>query len=199
VERPGEFSVRGGILDVYPPGGLPVRADFFGDEITSLKAFSIGSQRSLSETAGVDILPARELLLGPQAMEAARRLLSHQDEPGEEEPALPLQEDDDEDDAYLSPEGPRAGRQSDLERLAAGIAFPGMEAWLGTLGGPLHPPAGLIAAAGAVVIVDPKSCRDRASAFLAQAAARASADPASMFIPWEKAGARLGQERAAGG
>src|SRR2546430_7954902 len=120
-------------------------------------------------------------------MEAARRLLSHQDEPAEEEPALPLQEDDDEDDAYLSPEGPRAGRQSDLERLAAGIAFPGMEAWLGTLGGPLHPPAGLIAAAGAVVIVDPKSCRDRASDFLAQAAEWASPQSASMFISWEGA------------
>jgi transcription-repair coupling factor (superfamily II helicase) len=187
VERPGEFSVRGGILDAYPPGAVPVRADFFGDEITSLKAFSIGSQRSLGETAGVDILPVRELLLGPQAMEAARRLLSHQDEPGEEEPVLALQEDDDEDGAYLSPEGARAGRQSDLERLAAGMAFPGMEAWLGTLGGPLHPPAGLIAGAGAVVIADPKSCRDRASDFLAQAAEWASPESASMFVPWEEA------------
>ncbi|MEA2504109.1 MAG: hypothetical protein QOG36_1152 [Actinomycetota bacterium] len=189
VERAGEFSVRGGILDVYPPGAVPVRADFFGDEITSLKTFSIGSQRSLADAAGVDILPARELLLGPQAMEAARRLLGHQDEPGEEEPVLALQEDDDEDDAYpsLSPQGPGAGRQSDLERLAAGIAFPGMEAWLGTLGGPLHPPAGLIAAAGALVIADPKSCRDRASDFLAQAAEWASPESASMFIPWEEA------------
>src|SRR5262249_52402504 len=135
VERAGEFSVRGGILDVYPPGAEPARADFFGDEITSLKTFSIGSQRSLAAMASVDILPARELLLGPPAMEAARRLLAEQDTAGsaEDETALPLQEDDDEDDAYLQPEGPVRGRQSDLERLAAGIAFPGMEAWLGTL------------------------------------------------------------------
>src|SRR2546426_9497619 len=174
VERPGEFSVRGGILDVYPPGAVPVRADFFGDEITSLKAFSIGSQRSLADTAGVDILPARELLLGPQAMEAARRLLSHHEDPDEEDRALPPPDEDDEAPAYLSPEGPGAGRQSDLERLASGIPCPGMEAWLGTLNGRLHPPAGLIAAAGAVVIADPKSCRDRASDFLAQAAEWAS-------------------------
>jgi transcription-repair coupling factor (superfamily II helicase) len=190
VERPGEFSVRGGILDVYPPGAVPVRADFFGDEITSLKTFSIGSQRSLADAAGVDILPARELLLGPQAMEAARRLLSQHEEPKEEDRTLLPREseaDDDEDHAYLSPEGPGAGRQSDLERLAAGIAFPGMEAWLGTLSGPLHPPAGLIAAAGAVVIADPKSCRDRASDFLAQAAEWASPESASMFVPWEEA------------
>jgi hypothetical protein len=81
VERAGEFSVRGGILDVYPPGAHPVRADFFGDEITSLKTFSIGSQRSLVEAGPVDILPARELLLGPQVMDAARRLLNEQDAP----------------------------------------------------------------------------------------------------------------------
>jgi len=179
--------VRGGILDVYPPGAQPVRADFFGDEITSLKTFSIGSQRSLADAAGVDILPARELLLGPQAMEAARRLLGQHEEPDEEDRALPLLDDDDEDHAYLSPEGPGAGRQSDLERLASGIPFPGMEAWLGTLSGQLHPPAGLIAAAGAVVIADPKSCRDRASDFLAQAAEWASPESASMFIEWEEA------------
>src|SRR5207237_4554760 len=122
-------------------------------------------QGSLGETAGVDILPVRELLLGPREMEAARRLLN-QGEPREDEPVLALQEDDDEDDAYLSPEGPSAGRQSDLERLAAGIAFPGMEAWLGTLGGPPHPPPGLMRAAGAPSMPDPKSCRARASGSL---------------------------------
>ena len=62
-----------------------------------------------------------------------------------------------------------------------------MEAWLGTLSGQLHPPAGLIAAAGAVVIADPKSCRDRASDFLAQAAEWASPESASMFVPWDEA------------
>ena len=50
VERPGEFSVRGGILDIYPPAGEPVRADFFGDEITSLRTFSVSSQRSAEST-----------------------------------------------------------------------------------------------------------------------------------------------------
>src|SRR3989440_3495534 len=53
VERPGEFSVRGGILDIYPPAGEPVRADFFGDEITSLRTFSVSSQRSRGEAGEV--------------------------------------------------------------------------------------------------------------------------------------------------
>src|SRR2546429_582996 len=66
--RAGEFWGRGGPPDVPPRGAEPVRADFFGDEITSLKTFSIGSQRSLADAAGVDILAARELLLGPPAM-----------------------------------------------------------------------------------------------------------------------------------
>ena len=188
VERAGEFSVRGGILDVYPPGAHPVRADFFGDEITSLKAFSIGSQRSMGDAGPVDILAARELLLSPWVMASARRLLAEQEGPREAEATVALLDDEDEDEAYLQPEGQRSGRQTDLERLASGIAFPGMEAWLGALGGALHPPAGLIAGAGAVVICDPKSCHDRATTFLAQAAEWASAESANLFIAWQAAG-----------
>ncbi len=192
VERPGEFSVRGGILDVYPPGARAVRADFFGDEITSLKTFSVGSQRSRADAGRVEILPVRELLLGPETTEAARRLLSARNglEPPEEVEAEARgddPEDDDEDDAYLRPEARGSGRQSDLERLASRIAFPGMEAWIRTLGGPLQPPASLIAGVGAVVICDPKSCRDRASDFLAQAAEWASPESAGLFVDWEEA------------
>jgi transcription-repair coupling factor (superfamily II helicase) len=165
VERPGEFSVRGGILDVYPPGGEPVRADFFGDEITTLRTFSVSSQRSRDDAAEVVIGPVRELLLTPETREVALGLIDREDE---------------------EPEEP-SGRRSDLERLAAGVAFPGMEAYLATLGGPLHPPAEFIAAGGAVVVCDPKSCRDRAGDFLAQAAEWASAEATSLFIPWDQA------------
>ena len=196
VERPGEFSVRGGILDVYPPGAVPVRADFFGDEITTLRAFSVGSQRSLGDAGEVEILPVRELLLSPGTMEAARRLLDHRDEaPSPQHGVTAVDEDpeSEDDDDYLLPEAQPSGRRADLERLAAGIAFPGMESWVGALGGRLHPPAELLAAGGAVVICDPKSCQDRARDFLAQAAEWASPESASLFIPWEEAsgGAQL--------
>lgn len=57
VEFPGEFARRGGILDVYPPDSPdPVRVEFFGDEIESLRAFAPGSQRSLEARARVTLL-----------------------------------------------------------------------------------------------------------------------------------------------
>ncbi len=47
VEQPGDFAVRGDILDIYPSGvGFPVRCDFFGDQIESIRRFDAGTQRS---------------------------------------------------------------------------------------------------------------------------------------------------------
>ncbi|MBN2577832.1 MAG: transcription-repair coupling factor [Pirellulales bacterium] len=60
VELPGEFSVRGGIVDIFAPDWLdPVRAEFFGDAIESLRRFEVSSQRSLGEidTVEVTVLP----------------------------------------------------------------------------------------------------------------------------------------------
>ena len=52
VELPGEFSRRGGICDVFPPDAAdPVRLEFFGDEIESIRTFAAGSQRSLEKKA----------------------------------------------------------------------------------------------------------------------------------------------------
>ncbi len=39
VTDPGQYAVRGGILDLYPPGGEPVRLDFFGDTLEQVRAF----------------------------------------------------------------------------------------------------------------------------------------------------------------
>src|SRR5690606_21643464 len=48
VERRGEFAVRGGIVDVFAPTDPhPIRVEFFGDEVDSLRAFSVADQRSL--------------------------------------------------------------------------------------------------------------------------------------------------------
>ncbi len=58
VEYPGEFGRRGGILDVYPPDSPdPVRFEFFGDELESLRTFSAGSQRSLDGKTALALLP----------------------------------------------------------------------------------------------------------------------------------------------
>ncbi|MFZ0492982.1 MAG: CarD family transcriptional regulator, partial [Acidimicrobiia bacterium] len=62
VESRGEFAVRGGIVDVFPAqGGDPVRLDFFGDHVDSARAFSVGSQRSEHEVAGLVAFPSREV------------------------------------------------------------------------------------------------------------------------------------------
>ncbi len=74
VEEPGQFSHRGGIIDLFPPTlPRPIRVEFFGDEIESLRTFDQETQRSLNPISTCIVGPAREALptRGP---EAAREL-----------------------------------------------------------------------------------------------------------------------------
>ncbi|MDN5757552.1 MAG: transcription-repair coupling factor, partial [Tomitella sp.] len=77
VGKRGEFAVRGGILDVFPPtSDHAVRVEFWGDEVTELRAFSVADQRSISESV-VPVLiapPCRELLLTDAVRERASEL-----------------------------------------------------------------------------------------------------------------------------
>ena len=64
VEERGEFSVRGGILDVFPPlYSKPIRLEFFGDRVESIRQFSPVTQRSLSNLEQFYILPVSEVIL----------------------------------------------------------------------------------------------------------------------------------------
>ncbi len=64
VETNGEFSLRGGILDIFPPGeNLPFRIEFFGDEIDSIRKFSIETQKSKMKINSFSIYPATEIIL----------------------------------------------------------------------------------------------------------------------------------------
>jgi transcription-repair coupling factor (superfamily II helicase) len=77
VEEPGQFSHRGGIVDLFPPTlPRPVRIEFFGDEVESLRTFDQETQRSLNPIASCTIGPAREALpiRGPEAAQALERL-----------------------------------------------------------------------------------------------------------------------------
>lgn len=61
VTKPGQFSRRGGILDIWPPSeDAPSRIEFFGDHIDSLRFFHPGSQRSTAQLSNLRIVPARE-------------------------------------------------------------------------------------------------------------------------------------------
>ena len=58
----GEFAVRGGILDIFPPGrGRPVRLDFFGDTLESIRAFDPATQRTSSVVEKLTLLPVSEI------------------------------------------------------------------------------------------------------------------------------------------
>jgi transcription-repair coupling factor (superfamily II helicase) len=61
VEQEGDFSVRGGILDIWSPGEeFPVRAEFFGDDLESLRAFDAATQISVARLTSATFLPLRE-------------------------------------------------------------------------------------------------------------------------------------------
>jgi transcription-repair coupling factor (superfamily II helicase) len=76
VTRRGEFAVRGGILDVFPPTAEhPLRVDFFGDEVDQVRRFSVADQRSLDgDVTTVDLPPSREMLLTEQVRQRAREM-----------------------------------------------------------------------------------------------------------------------------
>jgi len=64
VMSPGEFSVRGGLVDLFPMGSaLPYRLDLFDDEIESIRTFDVDTQRSLYPVGEIRLLPAREFPL----------------------------------------------------------------------------------------------------------------------------------------
>ena len=64
VVSPGEFSVRGGLIDLFPMGSaLPYRIDLFDNEIESIKTFDVDTQRTLYPVRDVRLLPAREFPL----------------------------------------------------------------------------------------------------------------------------------------
>jgi transcription-repair coupling factor (superfamily II helicase) len=76
VEAIGQFARRGGILDVYPVGSAdPIRLEFDGDVVVSLRRFDATTQRSLEQLADATVLPRHEVVLDPEVLaEAAERL-----------------------------------------------------------------------------------------------------------------------------
>jgi len=110
VEDPGQFSIRGGILDVFPTAAdAPVRAEWEGDVIETLRLFDPENQRSVMAIPEVAIRTGRELLLGPDRGSAAVARLR-------ESVSLDSLRAD-----------VRSEWEDDLARLESGAAFPGLE------------------------------------------------------------------------
>jgi transcription-repair coupling factor (superfamily II helicase) len=84
VEDRGTFSIRGGIVDIYPPDlALPVRIEFFGDFVDTIRVFDPVTQRSLQPLSELVLLPSREIAFTEEAMqEFVGRLKKRCDENG---------------------------------------------------------------------------------------------------------------------
>ncbi|WP_099023492.1 transcription-repair coupling factor [Mycolicibacterium palauense] len=146
VGKRGEFAVRGGILDLFPPTAEhPVRVEFWGDEVSEMRMFSVADQRSIPEVPvdAVVAVPCRELLLTEDVRGRAAALAA----------------------GRSGGDNTVVGTVGDmLARLAEGIPVDGMEALL-----PVLQPDDLtlltdqLAAGTPVLVCDPEKVRTRAA------------------------------------
>ena len=146
VGKRGEFAVRGGILDVFPPTAEhPVRVEFWGDEVSEIRMFSVADQRSIPEIAvdWVVAVPCREVLLTEDVRDRAAKLAAEH----------PVQENS------------VPGSVPDmLAKLAEGIPVDGMEALLPLLRtGELSTLSDHLPAGTPLLICDPEKVRTRAA------------------------------------
>lgn len=141
VTKRGEFAVRGGIIDVFPPtSDHPIRVDFFGDEVESMRFFSVADQRTVTSVKGeiahprtLIAPPCRELLITPAVQSRAAKLKT------EFPAAAPL-----------------------LEKIAGGIAVEGMESLTPVLVDSMVPVVSEFPPGSVVVTLEPERVRGRA-------------------------------------
>ena len=106
VVDPGDFAVRGGIIDLFPPGtDEPLRLDFFGDTLESIRTFDVQSQRSSGQLQELRLEPASEILLNDEAITRFRT-------------------------GYTARFGVAGSDDVLYEAISAGRRYQGMEHWL---------------------------------------------------------------------
>ncbi len=100
VDGAGQFAVRGGIIDIFPPHGryisfdgetgknLPLRIELFGDEIDRMGVFEIESQRIIENIEYADLPPAREIIVTKDAREKIKKAVSNQFKTSHDERAM---------------------------------------------------------------------------------------------------------------
>src|SRR3954469_14365711 len=135
VERRGEFAVRGGILDVFPPDDEhPVRLDLWGDTVEEIRQFAVSDQRSLGPAPhGLWAPPCRELLLTADVRARAKAMIED-----------------------------RPGMAEILERIADSIPVEGMEALAPVLTDDMELLVDVLPAGAHVLVCDPERVRARA-------------------------------------
>ncbi|WP_309648530.1 transcription-repair coupling factor [Nocardioides sp.] len=134
VEKRGEFAVRGGIVDVFPPTEEhPLRVEFWGDEVEEIRSFSVADQRTLDKVERLWAPPCRELLLTDDVRRRAAEL-------GQAHPQL----------LELT------------DKIAAGIAVEGMESLAPVLVDDMELLVDLMPGNTHVLVLDPERARSRA-------------------------------------
>jgi transcription-repair coupling factor (superfamily II helicase) len=134
VEKRGEFAVRGGIVDVFPPTEEhPLRVEFWGDDVEEIRSFSVADQRTLEPAARLWAPPCRELLLTDEVRRRAAEL-------GAAHPQL----------LELT------------DKIAAGIAVEGMESLSPVLVDEMELLVDLLPTDSTVLVLDPERARSRA-------------------------------------
>ncbi|WP_456695337.1 transcription-repair coupling factor [Aeromicrobium sp. P5_D10] len=139
VERRGEFAVRGGIIDVFPPTEEhPLRIEFFGEEVDEIRRFAVADQRTLEEVDQVWAPPCRELLLTDEVRARAAELaVAH--------PSL----------AEI------------FTKLSEGHAVEGMESLAPALVDEMESLASLLPAESAILLMDPERIKARSADLVA--------------------------------
>ncbi|MFZ5979929.1 MAG: transcription-repair coupling factor, partial [Candidatus Zixiibacteriota bacterium] len=80
VEEVGDFARRGGLIDLFTPGSdAPVRVEFFGDEVDTIRQFEVAGQRTIGHLDRVQILPRREIPITQQTLEKYLEYLPEDD------------------------------------------------------------------------------------------------------------------------
>jgi transcription-repair coupling factor (superfamily II helicase) len=106
VREPGDYAVRGGILDLFAPGmDLPVRLDFFGDTLESIRSFDPETQRTVMEMRALDLVPVAEFQLTTDTIRKFRT-------------------------GYVAAFGAAGPEDLLYEAVSEGRRHPGMEHWL---------------------------------------------------------------------
>ncbi|SMB86487.1 transcription-repair coupling factor [Desulfonispora thiosulfatigenes DSM 11270] len=120
VEIPGQFSFRGGILDIYPViYENPVRIELFDDEVDSIRFFEVDSQRSIKNTQKISLFPAREFFLLPEYKDVGLENITKEYE--KQKQALLKKKDREAVDKITS-------RMNEvIEKITNDLYFPGLE------------------------------------------------------------------------
>ena len=128
VRESGEYAVRGGILDLFAPGRPePIRLDFFGDTLETIRTFDAETQRTTGQIPRIELIAAGEAILNEETIKRFRR-------------------------AYVTAYGATTKDDALYQSISEGRRYAGMEHWLGFLNDNLVPPTAFLG--GRTLVLD---------------------------------------------